>query len=121
MAILLPRASLRTKLAFIRSNHQLLTSSYLGSSGDLTPTNLTTIDANAISLYPNPFTEVIHLEHNTVLSKFELTDMMGRTVKCGRLTTDGIIADLDHLPHGSYVLVLYNYYGQMYTLKILKK
>ncbi len=62
-----------------------------------------------LKLYPNPAGQAVtlHLPEDTSLpSAFVLTDVSGKKVKSGRLTTPKSTIDLTDLPSGMYLVVL---------------
>ena len=72
---------------------------------------------NAVSVYPNPASEVIHISSTTELTKIELYDVLGKRV----LTTNKPQEiKIDHLKSGIYLLKIYASKGQM-TKKIIKQ
>ena len=70
-----------------------------------TTTTLEDLSKDKFIIYPNPFTEIIHIE-NIGLQQYELTifNIIGQTVKRTQVNNDYIIIDLSELKEGIYFL-----------------
>lgn len=75
--------------------------------GDLLSTQQNQLELD-ISVCPNPssFQIEISVKPDLVNKVFVVADMMGKTLKSGRLFAENTVVDLGDLPSGSYVLRL---------------
>jgi len=70
--------------------------------------SLNEIQENSISIYPNPFNSVIHINSKTEIIDFCITDLTGKTINNIRQTSDNnqlaIEIITDNLSEGVYIL-----------------
>ena len=74
---------------------------------------------NPIKLYPNPFTEVIHLSDISKVKNISIVDGLGRVVRSIEKPVQKI--QLGDLPAGIYLVVLNLQDGSKETIKTIKK
>lgn len=79
---------------------------YYKYQGDVTqykPTSVRTLTSNAYKLYPNPASNMLHVESkgNAI---YTLTDITGRTLLKGQLTSGSNTIAVDQLAKGMYVI-----------------
>jgi len=81
--------------------------------------DLTSLD---VSLYPNPTNEFIILNLNSVLEKlsYQLTDMNGRLVSTGEITTNETVIDARNYSVGEYHLSIIQKGTHIQSYKIIK-
>lgn len=83
------------------------------------PTEITSINATAPSVFPNPFTEAITIEAcESGHYQIEIYDLLSRKVHSEKVEKNTTL-NLSHLNKGVYYLTLNNQ-KQLYTTKILK-
>ena len=75
-----------------------------------------------VSLYPNPTNEFIILNLNSVLEKlsYQLTDMNGRLVSTGEITTNETVIDARNYSVGEYHLSIIQKETHIQSYKIIK-
>ncbi len=83
-------------------------------------TNLATIDVNKnnISVYPNPFTDVLKISDVTNVKSISVNDMSGRQVKTLKPAAE---LNLSSLISGTYIVTLHMKDGSVKTIKVIKK
>jgi len=70
-------------------------------------------------IYPNPITDVVHIEHQVNNLDYKIFGIDGKLIQIGKLEADEI--NLTHLPSGMYLLQLHTDEGKSTVRKILKK
>lgn len=77
------------------------------------------IQANAISLYPNPVITDINIESNSIIERVEVIDINGKVVKAFNCSDKIINLNLDELVEGFYKLQIISK-DRFYQYKIIK-
>jgi hypothetical protein len=78
-------------------------------------TQVTQINPNAIKIYPNPFSEELHIQTEESLHSIQIQDLNGKTI----FETTNKSINLEFLQSGYYFVVL-NSEKQSFTYKVLK-
>jgi photosystem II stability/assembly factor-like uncharacterized protein len=74
---------------------------------------------NRISVFPNPFTDKLHLGSEKKFRKYSIADITGKTTCLGTITGNEV--DLSFLKSGLYFLSLDDVQGNRSTIKIVKQ
>jgi photosystem II stability/assembly factor-like uncharacterized protein len=74
---------------------------------------------NRISVFPNPFTDKLHLDSEKNFRKYSITEITGKTTSLGIITSNEV--DLSSLNSGFYFLSLDDVQGNKSTIKIVKQ
>ena len=84
----------------------------------LNPVNIKERQSPLVSIFPNPFEEVLNINAQDIWQRISLYDTQGRKVK-----ESGFVNQLhvDDLESGMYVLQLENDAGQQVTKKVIKE
>ena len=76
------------------------------------------INPNAIIAYPNPARDQITLSEN-IKGFYRLLDFQGREIQSGNARGQSI--NISELHSGTYILLLQDHSGSLYTQKVIKK
>lgn len=77
---------------------------------------------NAISIYPNPFNDVVNIQSNSLIKKASVANILGKTVMVKTNATESIKEiNLESLPGGVYFLKLEGINNQQKTIKLIKE
>ncbi len=77
---------------------------------------------NAISVYPNPFNDVVTISSTTLVKKATVVDILGKTIKTIESSSENIKdINLQSLSNGMYFLTIEGDSGQKKTIKIIKE
>lgn len=71
-----------------------------------------------VKIYPNPTSDILHIETNEDLARYEMYNSIGQIVKKDKLILNSI--NLNHLPVGTYLLNLFTKKNKKITLKVVK-
>jgi hypothetical protein len=72
-----------------------------------------------IQLYPNPFMDEIYLNNPELIKNFQITDIIGQTVKSELF--NGISINTENLSSGIYFVTLESFAGEKLIKKVVKK
>lgn len=76
---------------------------------------------NIVSVYPNPFNDVINIESESNVRKVTVSDMLGKTIEIVENPSDGIKnINLQNISNGIYFLILETDSDHRQTVKIIK-
>lgn len=84
-----------------------------------TPTGIESLSEYKLSVFPNPCTNIIHLESSKTVDSYLLTDISGRIVTQGIVTDSKI--DVSQINSGIYILSATTNDGNKSTVKIIKE
>lgn len=77
---------------------------------------------DAISIYPNPFNDVVNIQSNNLVKKISVVDILGKTVMTRTNGTEGLEeVNLGALPKGFYFLTLEGNANQKKIVKLIKE
>lgn len=82
-----------------------------------------TISSNtqtSVSLYPNPVKEKLYIKGGTEFNHYQITEITGRTIRAGKISSNTLSIETNDLPSGHYLLRL-NGSGKTFTLKFIKE
>lgn len=77
-----------------------------------------TVNKNAVSVYPNPFTDVLNISDVKGVKSISIHDVSGRQVKSMKATTE---LNLSELKTGLYIVNLHMEDGTVRSIKAIKK
>jgi len=74
-----------------------------------------------ISLYPNPTRDILHIRTDELISRVELSDVLGNKVHSSDVykTSDVLKLNVENLPAGMYFLKLYTASGEVLVEKVI--
>jgi len=79
--------------------------------------------ADALSLYPNPTRDILHIRTDELIARAELCDLLGNVVISDLTPTltkgDGVSINVESLPAGMYFLKLYTMSGEVLVEKVV--
>jgi len=88
------------------NNVEWITFSVL-TENDNTVTHTSQINHSKVSVYPNPATDWMRVEHlNDQVTPYQIYDVSGRTINDGKLSGHSDLMYVEHLPQGVYFLLL---------------
>jgi hypothetical protein len=71
-----------------------------------------------VSVFPNPVTDVFHVETDAIISEIYLTDQLGKRIKTFRATEKAY--SMEGLPAGVYFVEIINEANEKSTVKLIK-
>ncbi len=80
--------------------------------------NKNTFEMVSVSVYPNPTTDILHIDSSNRVVSYQVVDLNGRVIMSGNDVNSSI--NVSHLSSGNYLLVLYTTNGNT-VKKIVKK
>ncbi|HLT33135.1 MAG TPA: peptidoglycan DD-metalloendopeptidase family protein [Aquaticitalea sp.] len=79
-------------------------------------------DFSSVSIFPNPFKDVVIIKSHNTIHKATLVDMVGKTVLIVNNTSNGIKeVNLESVSNGMYFLTLEGNDNRMKTIKVIKE
>lgn len=83
---------------------------------------LDTVATNNVSVYPNPFNDIIHINAGTPMQNISLFDVLGKTINTYSTSGETTrVIDTSTLSKGLYFLQVESETGKFTTLKLIKK
>ncbi|WP_294824352.1 T9SS type A sorting domain-containing protein, partial [uncultured Flavobacterium sp.] len=83
--------------------------------------SLPNVDSTAVSLYPNPVNNTLHVTSGTEISTIEVADINGRIVHSSKYNANSAEVDLARLSAGIYVIKVTSSQGGSTSYKIVKR
>ncbi len=80
-------------------------------------------DGNSFRVFPNPVQNQLNiiLPFQTTLQKFTITDLSGRLLKQGRITSKQLSVDVSFLSEGVFIISILNANGGFNSVKFIKQ
>lgn len=77
-------------------------------------------EINALSVYPIPTKEILHVDYKSVLSEVNIYNLLGQEVYAEKTTTSNLQLDLSRLAVGAYIVKLVSEEGE-HHFRIIKQ
>lgn len=96
-----------------------IASSWIASTSTLANDNFI-LDNSKTVIYPNPATNLISINSNITINKFEIIDMYGKILVINAINSEKVSIDISDFSNGIYFVKIYTEFG-VKTEKLIKK
>ncbi len=86
-----------------------------------TPTDVPTIKQQQVKVYPNPTTDILHINNISNVANISIYNLKGQNVLSFPNHRTNVILQIGDMPSGIYLLTLKTKQGEVFTFKIKKQ